>query len=385
LEVSNNSLFGLILAIGIAQAVFFSFLLLKKRKRTLSDFILATWLFILAIHISANYLELVGYYEKYPNLIGSTSSLVFIYGPLLFMYLDSYISREPKFKKSYLLHLLPFIIYNILMVPFYFISGEYKLHFVRDMLQSHPPLVAVLALGLRTIILPVYIILALVILRRHQSNIKSFFSHTEEIDLEWLKYLIWSIAIISILILLSSILKVATNFNQPFSFELIVFISVAFWIFAIGYYGLKKSPIFIEPFQNNQFLASLNKEDNRYQKTKINSEQVDGYLKRLNDYMEHEKPFTKSRLTINLLSEAIDIPSHHLSQLINDKLNQNFFDFINQYRVNEAKVKLLDPGNKHLTILGIAFDSGFNSKASFNRIFKKFTGLTPSEFLADPK
>ena len=103
--------------------------------------------------------------------------------------------------------------------------------------------------------------------------------------------------------------------------------------------------------------------------------------KELIDYMQSEKPFLRTKLSINDLAEDLGIPSHHLSQVINERLNQNFYDFINSYRIEELKVKLKDPHNKHLTMLGIAFDCGFNSKASFNRIFKKHTGQTPSEYL----
>ena len=103
------------------------------------------------------------------------------------------------------------------------------------------------------------------------------------------------------------------------------------------------------------------------------------------EYMMFEKPFLRTKLSINDLAEELDIPSHHISQVINERLNQNYFDFINSYRIEELKVKLKDPRNKHLTMLGIAFDCGFNSKASLNRIFKKHTGQTPSEYLKNDK
>ena len=97
--------------------------------------------------------------------------------------------------------------------------------------------------------------------------------------------------------------------------------------------------------------------------------------------MEVEKPFLKNKITLQEIASALDIPNHHLSQVLNDKIKQNFFDFINGYRIEALKEKLKDPKSKHLTILGIANECGFNSKASFNRIFKKNTGLTPSEYL----
>ena len=96
--------------------------------------------------------------------------------------------------------------------------------------------------------------------------------------------------------------------------------------------------------------------------------------------MDIEKPYLNADISLPELSERMNIPSHHLSRVINEKLNMNFFDFINQYRVEEVKSRIQDQQYVHLSILGIAFDSGFNTKSAFNRVFKKMTGMTPSEF-----
>jgi YesN/AraC family two-component response regulator len=96
--------------------------------------------------------------------------------------------------------------------------------------------------------------------------------------------------------------------------------------------------------------------------------------------MEQEKPYINSDLTLTQLAEMLSISPHNLSEILNTQINQNFFDFVNQYRVEEVKKALTDPGNQHLTVLAIGFDAGFNSKTSFNTIFKKYTNMTPSEF-----
>jgi len=96
--------------------------------------------------------------------------------------------------------------------------------------------------------------------------------------------------------------------------------------------------------------------------------------------MEDEKPYLDNRLSLKQLAELIDLTTNHLSQIINEKLNKNFFDFINEYRIKEVKQNLSNPKLQHYTLLAIAFQSGFNSKSSFNDIFKKNTGLTPSEY-----
>ena len=102
------------------------------------------------------------------------------------------------------------------------------------------------------------------------------------------------------------------------------------------------------------------------------------YLGLLLNYMDEDKPYRNSNIRLDDIAQALDIPPHHLSQVINQLLDVNFNEFINAYRVEEVKQKLLNPSHAHLNILALAFDAGFNSKTSFNRIFKQFTGKTPS-------
>jgi AraC-like DNA-binding protein len=97
-------------------------------------------------------------------------------------------------------------------------------------------------------------------------------------------------------------------------------------------------------------------------------------------YMDVNKPYRRSDLTLPELASELTMASHHLSQVINQHCQQNFFDFINTYRVKEIQQKLLTPQYGHLKIEEIAFESGFNSKSAFNAAFKKMTHLTPSQY-----
>ena len=96
--------------------------------------------------------------------------------------------------------------------------------------------------------------------------------------------------------------------------------------------------------------------------------------------MQKEKVYLNSEIRIQDLANHLKIPVHTLSHLINASLNQNFYDFINTYRINEVKMRLQDEKYSHYTIVAIAFDCGFNSKATFNRLFKQYTGLTPTQY-----
>ena len=96
--------------------------------------------------------------------------------------------------------------------------------------------------------------------------------------------------------------------------------------------------------------------------------------------MRTEKPYLDGDITLQKLAKALGISPHHLSQTINEHLKQNFFDFINTYRIEEAKRMLLDPAKKHYSILAVSEEVGFNSKSAFNTAFKKQVKMTPSEF-----
>jgi AraC-like DNA-binding protein len=118
----------------------------------------------------------------------------------------------------------------------------------------------------------------------------------------------------------------------------------------------------------------------RYEKSTLTLERSDTYLQKLLDLMNTEKPYLDGDLTLQKLAKALSVSPHHLSQTINEQLNQNFFDFINTYRIEEAKRMLRDPGKKHYSILAVSEEVGFNSKSAFNAAFKKHVNMTPSEF-----
>ena len=118
----------------------------------------------------------------------------------------------------------------------------------------------------------------------------------------------------------------------------------------------------------------------KYEKSLLLKSDKERYLKKLIFYMEKEKPYLMPSLTIDELADRLSIPSRQLSQVINESLNRNFFDFVNSYRIEEIKRILLDPLSDKKTILEMLFEAGFNSKAAFNRAFKKHAGMNPTEF-----
>jgi len=128
-------------------------------------------------------------------------------------------------------------------------------------------------------------------------------------------------------------------------------------------------------------LVSEVPEKEKYQFSNLSKEKAKSYLNRMNTYMLEQKPFLDPDLSLQQLSEQLNIPHTVLSEIMNNIVNQNFYDYVNNFRVEEFKRLIGDKNNRHLKILSLAYDSGFQSKTTFNTAFKKFTGQTPSEYM----
>ena len=112
----------------------------------------------------------------------------------------------------------------------------------------------------------------------------------------------------------------------------------------------------------------------------MTEKQKASYMKKLRQTMDHQKPYMNPELTLKELSEMTDIPPRYLSQILNGSLKQNYYDFINRYRVEASKKYLSDPEKQKCTILEILYEVGFNSKVAYNTAFKKYTGMTPRHY-----
>jgi AraC-like DNA-binding protein len=197
-----------------------------------------------------------------------------------------------------------------------------------------------------------------------------------EIDLSWLEYIISSILLLSLVVTLYNIFFNALTLNVFInSFLLVV-------IFVIAYNSLKQKEIF--PLDENLRKEIISLEDesqtDELKKKLIQDSDLIKFKNKLIELMNVQKPYLDSELNLIKLAELINMTPHQLSYIINTGFNENFFQFINTYRVEKAKELLVKEEMNKLSILGIAFESGFNSKTSFNTTFKKITGQTPSEF-----
>jgi len=205
-------------------------------------------------------------------------------------------------------------------------------------------------------------------IRSFKAKALSELSNTENIDLTWLRIFLFTFLTVFVLLVFMMVILIhrlnITYFNN------IISIVFALAIYVLGYKGLFQQTIL--PVNTIGKLT----EDKPSFESKID----DQVLNRLLDYMDRQKPYNDPELTLTSLADLVSIGRNQLSEVINSGTGSNFYDFVNKYRVDEVKQLMQNPKFKDFTILAIAFEAGFPSKSTFNSIFKKFTGLTPSVY-----
>ena len=347
------------------------FLLTSKKGKRVSNRILAFFLFSKAsCYLNGLLFKYKAITLNLPYYFFFTfHAFEYLLGPVIYFYTKSLMYKDFTFKKRDVLHLLPFLFYiGILYQRFYRVSAEIMLRFING--PGHP--LTMLEQNLRDgaiyFLFLVYTIFTLWEIRKYQMKLKSSYSALEKINLSWLQFIVFGFTIIWTISSIKFMLKLFSGTTIPYWSE--IFIIILFtYANTIVFKGLRQPEI----FHGIKF---------RYIATKafISETTYEKYVNKLEQFMEHEKPFLNPAITINELAERAEISARTLSYIINKKYKMNFFDFINQYRIKESKRLLSDASKVQETILSVLYDAGFNSKSVFNRAFRKFEGITPSQF-----
>ncbi len=395
-----------LLLLGAAQGVFLALVLarMKTGNRTANRF-LSLLLAVFSAGLVEGFLSVTYYYLRYPYLIGLQWPLMFAYGPLGYFYAKALTTPRWKIRRGkVLIHFIPVLLVYLYLVPFFFLDMKTKArlwylqnsHFRNDSTIIDPlTIVAIVQIG-------GYLILSLRLLAMHSRNIRQNFSSLENVSLSWLRTLI------IVFIFLLSLYTFFAVFSQFYGmYEKASYLNnlvVAIVIYVMGYKGIGQAEIFtasasldaVDETQKSDTASTPDEmtlrqqahagteENAKYAKSSLSDQQADAILLKLTRLMEREKPHLEMGLTLPMLAKMLDVSPNHLSQVINGKLNKSFFDFVNSYRVEEAKRVLTAPESDRFSILGIAMDAGFNSKSSFYSAFKKHTGMTPSQFKEGP-
>jgi len=368
-----------IFLIAVFNALLFIVFLFQKKQRALHDNILICWLTYLGLYIGVYTFYSHELFTNYKLLSISLISLFMLHGPFLFFYVQTLVSNRQRLILRDLFHLIPFIFFNLyILISSFLPAVSVKLNIERLAREFDPPFLFLFFLILTVLSGTVYFVLTIRLFRNLDIRIVNNYSYSHELELGWLRWLVFIFGIIwTALILITVIHHVFKLFSMIFCTDGL-FLSLSVFVILIGYFGLKQKVI----FSSEDILISRDslKPSAKYAGSRLTGSEAELYAEKLIDYMKSSRPYLNPELTLSQLANELGISSHILSQVINEKLGINFFDFINDYRVASFKEKIVDPKYGNFSLLGIAFECGFNSKSAFNRIFKLKTGLTPSHY-----
>ncbi len=297
--------------------------------------------------------------------------------PLLYLFILSVVYNDFRLKTVHLLHALVFLLYNIILVPnYYLLDNEAKLIFVNSA-EFHSSLESKLNYLLLHLQEITYLVLSFYIILRYRKLLLENYASASMMNFRWLLTFITLVTIYTLLALAKN-LFLLIGVQNVYAY-LLVFTALAMLICL--------SWIVIRALQSPEFFRGI---DSRLQLVRSlvdaesdsneHSPKTISRIARLKEYMIGQKPYLDAGLTLHQLARQLNMEDRDLSVLINRVLKKHFFDFVNSYRIEHAMKLLRDPDNKELTILEVLYDVGFNSKSSFNTAFKKHTSQTPSDY-----
>lgn len=354
-----------VLAGGFAL-LFLIILISNKGKRT-DHWILAL---LLVLIITSSYYVFLLYHKDgdyYQPIFSEINyAIPLLYGVLLWFYSRSLLLRDFRFKTLDLLHFVPFVLF--LGFVFYMMSNQ-------EIASEHKmgyPLI-------KLIINPIYIFLTLNFLHRFNMKMQDKYSFDLQEHHYWLSWVAYGGLGLWIVACLGNVFNFMNVGRSNLLGDYFLVGFLALFLFILAYVGFNRTKIF--QAVREQVQISMEEEQVPTKDKSADTDEYKPLYDKLLEVMGSEKPYLDPQLSLHKLGTISKIPAGKLSTIINTYASQNFYDFVNTYRVNSIKARLRTEDMELYSILGIAEECGFNSKASFNRVFKKMEGQTPTQYL----
>lgn len=391
-EIIDFNKMDTIAYIGISHAIFIGMYYATRRPWGARNIVTIAFMSTLAILLLAMSLRP----PTFPSMAALLFGLPLMCGPFLFIYTRVMISEQPRFYAHDGLHALPALLIIVLSM------------LLPDILRLHPvgmrPHPVQHFLGIGTIgSMLAYTVAVWILLRRHKRYLRNYFSRVDaRINLNWLRWVTLAFAGAIAYVLLTGIFGAQLeHLRMPVLRHLGSHqISITGFIIVFGFLNMQQPIIYNRPppphspadeddsieDQGSGNLTALPRNrdsgdaNQRYKKSGLKSSDAVELVRSIQDYMRTERPYRESELTVLDLSRRLNIPRHHLTQVLNEQLNKNFYTLVNEYRIREVQEFMRNEAYDEHSLLRLALDAGFNSKSSFNRIFKQHTGLTPSRY-----
>ena len=354
----------------IVESILSVFVFLFLKPNHLANRIIAVWFVI-------NALNFVGFLV--PEGLTTYLKIGFIpflllNGPIFYFYVLSSIRINFKFKWIHSIHLAPFFLFSFLRLFIYRESISPGFYFGAHMSFRVFIVYASIAASIAG-----YLVAVFVLLFQHKRNLKNYFSSTsKKITLDWVYFMMTVISVSYIFLFFIPLLGEASMDSEKHIFWFNQF-NLALLGFLLLVFGLLQPVIYHDKPVNPEEQKEKQQAD-KYVKSGLDEVQLETTANIILQYLETDKPFLNPDYNLEQMAQDLNITRQNISQTINEQIGKNFYLLVNEFRVSEFKKLLNDPKLKHLTILGLALDAGFNSKSSFNRIFKEITGTTPSSF-----
>lgn len=368
-----------ILYIGLAQSLFAAFALGTRRRVSLPDrFLIGS---LLAFAFKFLILIFHNQHKEFFDMQFSLALIPLTFGPYLYLYTTYLVEDRRKFEPLHLLHFIPFVGITVL----YFIFFQDVVDFSDETYLNNDAYlwvrVSFSAVFFTSVI--TYIILTFVKLSEFRKNIDSQFSyHSRRLRLMWLNYIAILFSLNGLVIILAGGYN-ALKFDAIIDTTLFSNIGLTVIAYSISYFGLRQPSLFRGEYSQKALEGTqlaTSKDPEKPTKLRFSEQEAKELRDRLIHLMNEERPYLNAELTLNELSLQMNLAKHELTDLLNVHIDKNFFSFVNEFRLNAVIRRLENPGFDHLTIIAIANDCGFNSKSTFNSLFKQHTGHTPSDY-----
>lgn len=375
----------IVLLFGVLQTLLLTVVLLAAPGKTpTANRLLCAFLLALALVLLEFVLVRGGVTLAHPNLLGVSLPAYFAMAPLYFLYVRTLTGE--RFERADALHLLPVLIGVLIVARLFGVPSDEKVSLILQMTGEgfdDFPLLSVLLISLISFQTITYFYCAYDHLERYQAVAKEQSANTSLLAADWLRKLSITFCCFVVLFYLAAgELFFFYQYRDAVVSPGLFSYGIAGFVFFVSWQMFRHPELFAIYTPGTLPEARVgdrSQGQRKYEKTLLAADQLAEYRGRLLEHMRRKRPYLDGELRLSQLAEDLGIQPHHLSQVINVSIEKSFFDFINQHRIDHAQT-LLRNADDRSNMLAVAMDSGFNSKASFNRVFKKLTGLTPSAF-----
>ena len=396
------TLFSIIMLVGAAHGLFLALTLINTRDAGVAGRpFLAILTLAFAVDLGHEFLFQSRYLLDALALAYIDPIVNLLYGPSFYLYACALTGGVTfRFTRWHWLHAFPVIVATIACLALPDLTSE---QFARLFYENGIGITADEVLVQRTIgsialasvfSIGIYLFLSMRLLVRHARVIRQQFSSLEKVTLNWLRALLLALSVLYFVLIFNGFFGELVGLDE--NLNRMLYLMVVVVIYSMGYMGIRQPAIFASPESvaalesvqhapepaTDNAVSGTPRDGAKYRTSALDSAMSAALRDELQSYMNKERPYLESQLTLPQLAQQLGISPNYLSQVINEQLQKNFFDFINEYRVAEAKSKLTAGSTTKGSIADVAYDSGFNSKSAFYTAFKKHVGMTPSEFRA---